>query len=64
MGAENCMDMSKGGSKEQRRLWGRDGDRRKTVGESEGRAHGENLGWERQADLMKNGNVVGNSHFN
>lgn len=57
------MGMSKSGSKEQRGLWRRDGVRQSAVGDSEGRAHGENLGWERLADPMRNSTVMGNGRF-
>lgn len=64
MRADSHVDMSKSGRKDQRGLWGRDRVHQRAVGASEEEAYGENLNWERLADPMRNGTVVGNSPFN
>lgn len=63
MRADSHVGMIKGGRKDQRGLWGREGVHQSAVGASEERAYGENLNWERLADPIRNCTVAGNSHF-
>lgn len=46
MRADSHVGMSKGGRKDQRGLWRRDGVHQRTEGASEERAYGGNLIWE------------------